>query len=231
MSLPPADWVAEAGLAGGEELAPPVPWEDGKQSTLAALLATLGQILASPRRFFASLPLTGGMGEPLGFVLLIGTTGLLGLLIWQALLEGMVAALPERFVATYLSAFEDNQALIFGLVLLTPLYVAISQFFFSFFLFAALRLVGPAGTSFEAVFRVAAYAQAPAILCLVPWVGGAVARLWHLFLLVIGLSQALQFSKGKAVLALVVAVFLLFLVLFFLVLFFGFLGLWRLFWS
>lgn len=232
MSLPPADWVSEIAVAPDEELATPVPWEDGQQSTLRALLATLGHILASPRRFFTSLPPTGGLGEPLGFVLLVGTTGLLSLLVWQVVLEGMVAGpLPENFVAAYLSAFEDNQTLIFGLVLLTPLYVVITQFLFSIFLFAGLRLVGPAETSFEAVFRVAAYAQAPAVLCLVPWIGGVVARFWHLFLLVFGLAQTLQLSKGKALLALVLAILLLCLVLFFLLLLLGFLGLWRLFGS
>ncbi len=232
MSLPPADWVFEMPLTDSEALVSPVPWEDGQKASLPALLATLGQILASPRRFFASLPHTAGLAEPLGFVLLVGTTGLLSLFLWQSVLEGTITGpLPEGFVAAYLSPLQDDPRLVFGLVLIIPFYVALSQFILSIFLFGALRLVGPAATSFAAVFRVVAYAQAPAVLCLVPWVGGLVARLWHLVLLVLGLSQSLRLSTGKALFSLLLAVLFLFLTFFLLMLLLGLLGLWRFLWS
>lgn len=229
MSLPPADWVAELPLDEDGGLILPVPWEDGQKASLPALLATLGQILAHPRRFFASLPQSGGLADPLGFVLLVGTTGLLSLLLWQSVLEGAVTGpLPEGLVAAYLTALEGNPNLVFGLVLLTPLYVAFSQFIMSISLFWALRLVGPATTSFAAVFRVVAYAQAPAVLCLLPWVGGLAARVWHLALLGYGLSQTLRLSTGKALLSLFLAVLWLALAFVLLLLLLGLLGLWRL---
>lgn len=232
MSLPPADWVGELPWEDGEGQALPVPWEDGQRASLPALWATLWQILAHPRRFFASLPQNGGLAEPLGFVLLVGTTGILGLLLWQSVLEGSITGpLPEGFVAAYLTALQDNPRLVFGLVLITPLYVAFSQFIMSIFLFGALRLVGPAATSFAAVFRVVAYAQAPAVLCLMPWIGGLIARVWHLVLLTYGLSQTLRLSTGKALLSLFLAVLLLSLAFFFLMLLLGLVGLWRILWS
>ncbi|MGQ9920103.1 MAG: YIP1 family protein [Desulfobacca sp.] len=229
MSLPPVDWVGDRDWEEDAGLTLEVPWEDGQRASLPALLATLGQILARPRRFFAGLPQSGGLAEPLGFVLLVGSTGLLSLLLWQAVLEGMVTGpLPEGLVADYLTSLQDNPRLVFALVLMTPLCVALSQSIFSIFLCGALRLVGPGATSFAAVFRVVAYAQAPAVMCLLPWIGGLVARLWHLWLLVCGLSQTLRLSTGKALLSLFVAALLLFLALFLLIMLLGLVGLWRL---
>ena len=51
-------------------------------------MATLRRVLLTPIKFFECLPLTGGLGEPFGFALLVGTTGVLSSLLWQLILEG-----------------------------------------------------------------------------------------------------------------------------------------------
>lgn len=232
MSLPPADWVAETGWGAGEALAAAVPWEDSQRKSLPALLATLWQILLSPRQFFAALAHTGGLGEPLGFVLLVGTTGLLSLLFWQIVLASIgTEALSAGLLANYFTLLQDDPRLVFGLVLLIPFYIAVSQFLLSIVLLAALRLVEGANVSYEMVFRVVAYAQAPAVLAIIPFLGGLLARLWQLVLLVLGISQTLRVSVSKALCSLILAILLLSLMFALFLLFLGFLGLYRLLWS
>lgn len=232
MSLPPVDWLPEVDTASDWPTSVPVAWEDGEKFSLPALLTTLRAILFHPRRFFASLPRRGDLSEALGFVLLVGSTGILGLFLWQAVLAGnILGPAPAGMLGTFLAALQDDRRLVLGLVLLTPLYVALAQFLFSGFLLVAVRLTGSTGTSFTAVFRVVAYAQAAAVLCLVPWVGGVAARLWHLALIIFGLTQALRLSMGKAILTLVLTILLLAFCFFLLLLLLGFLGLWRFLWG
>ena len=52
-----------------------------------------------------------------------------------------------------------------GIFMLTPFLVVLGQFFLSLCLLGAVRLTGPEDTTFESVFRLAAYAQAPAVVC------------------------------------------------------------------
>jgi hypothetical protein len=69
------------------------------------------------------------------------------------------------------------------------------------------------------VFRIAAYAQAPAVICLIPWGGAFIAGMWNLILLIMGLSKKFGSSTLKAMFTLFLAtvfqgvIFLLFLLL------------------
>ena len=231
MSLPPSDWAEDAlvDLSSGE--ANPVEWENPTWSSLPALLATLRRVLWQPKSFFTTMPLTGGLGEPLGFALLVGTTGLLSSFLWQLVLGGGFAETMPVGLSKHMGNFIHDPKVIVGIFLLTPLLVALGQFFLSVCLMWAARLTGPGDTTFEGVFRIAAYAQAPVVACLIPWGGAFVAGVWNLILLVIGLARKFGFSTFKAVFTLILAtifqgiLFLLFLLLS------GGLGLWHLLFS
>ncbi len=209
MSLPPTEWLPgmEAGCEPDEAA---IPWEDSSRSSLPALLLTLRRLFLHPKRFFASLPSSGGLGEPLGFVLLVGTTGVLGAYLWQLLLEGSLqASLPEGLRADSLELLQSDPLVVLGLVLMTPLYVVAAQFIFTAVLFAALHLLTPAVVSFAAVFRVTAYSQAAAVFYLIPWVGQVAAWLGFSILLLFGLTQTLHLSIGRLLFALVQLLLLL----------------------
>lgn len=229
MSLPPCDWPHEAVLEYDPAREPQVAWEDPNRPTLAALLATVGRILWQPRRFFSELPSGGGLGEPLSFALLVGTLGMLSTLFWQLLQEGNFSEVLPLGLAQYADNVMDNPGVLVGVFLLLPLLVVLGQFWFSLCLFWAVRLIGPPQTTFESAFRVAAYAQAPAVLCLVPWGGALVAGIWNLILLVIAVARKFDFSTIKAVFALFLASFFQGMLLAGLLGFVGLLGLWRLF--
>jgi hypothetical protein len=232
MSLPPNDWAEETIENSLSEETHPVEWENPEWSSLPALLVTLRRVLWQPKRFFTNLPLTGGLGEPLGFALLVGTLGVLSSLIWQLVLEGGFSeTMPAVALSKHLGNFMQDPKVVVGIFLLTPFLVAFGQFFLSLCLLGAVRLTGPENTPFESVFRLAAYAQASAVAGIIPWGGAFLVAVWNLILLVIGLSKKFGFSIMKAVFTLVLATAFQGLLFFFGLLLGGVLGLWGFFFS
>jgi hypothetical protein len=229
MSLPPVDWVEEA-LEMPLPAPKPVAWENPELSSLPALLTTLGRVLWQPKRFFADLPLSGGLGEPLGFALVVGTLGVLSTLIWQLILEGgLSVTMPAVALSQHLGNILQDPKVVVGIFLLTPLLVALGQFFLSLCLLGAVRLTGPEDTTFEAVFRLVAYAQASAAVCLIPWGGAFLAAVLNFLLVLIGLSKKFNFSIFKALFTLLLAAFLQGLLFLLGLLLSAALGLWGLF--
>ncbi len=188
--------------------------------------------ILTPKKFFASLPLTGGLGEPLGFALLVGTIGVLSSLLWQLILEGNFSeTMPAVAFSKQIGNFINDPRVVIGIFMLSPFLVALGQFFLSICLLWAVRLTGQEKNTFESVFRVVAYSQAPAVICLIPWGGAFIAAVWHLIVLIIGISKKFDSSIFKAIfiffLAIVFQGFLIFLFL----LLAGILGLWSLLFS
>ena len=231
MSLPPCDWVEDTLENPSMEEANPVEWENPEWPSLWALLATLRRVLLQPRSFFTNLPLTGGLGEPLGFALLVGTTGVLSSFLWQLVLEGGFAETMPVILSKQMGNLMNDPRVVVGIFMLAPFLVISGQFFLSVCLLWAARLTGPGDITFESVFRIAAYAQAPAVICLIPWGGAFIAGIWNLILLIMGLSKKFGSSTLKVMFTLFLAtvfqgvMFLLFLLLS------GALGLWRLLFS
>jgi hypothetical protein len=229
MSLPPNDWTEDIGGNLTPELTRIVEWENPEWSSPWAFVTTLRRVLFSPRAFFAELPVRGGLGEPLGFVLLVGTIGILGSLLWQLLLEGDFSeTMPAVALSKHVGNLMRDPKVIVGIFMLTPFLVACGQFFLSICLLGAVRLTTSEKNTFESVFRVAAYAQAPAVLCLVPWGGAFIAAVWNIILLVIGIAKKFGTSVLKALFTLFLAAVLQGLLLFLFLLLAGVLGFWSL---
>lgn len=228
MSLPPSDWTEDTLEDATLREAQPVEWEDPAWSTLPALLNTIRRLLLKPKSFFTNLPLTGGLGEPLGFALLVGTTGVLSSFFWQLVLDGGFSETVPMVLSKHTGSFMNDPKVVVGIFMLAPFLVALGQFFLSICLLWAVRLTGREETTFEGVFRVAAYAQAPAVICLIPWGGAFIAAVWNLILLIIGISKKFGSSTLKAVFTLFLATVFQGGLLFFLLLVAGALGLWSL---
>ncbi len=186
MSLPPNSWTEDMIENPIPQETNLVEWENPEWSSPNAFVTTLRRVLLTPKKFFANLPLTGGLGEPFGFALLVGTIGVLGSLLWQLILEGDFSeTMPAVVFSKQIGNFINDPRVIVGIFMLTPFLVALGQFFLSICLLWAVRLTGQEKNTFESVFRVVAYSQAPAVICLIPWGGAFIAAVWHLIVLII----------------------------------------------
>jgi hypothetical protein len=184
-----------------------IPWEDrGRYGFFGALIETTKQLLMTPTDFFKAMPVTGGMGAPLLYAVIVGTmatwVGLLYQAVQTALLGGGAFRLPS-----WVAALQGTAVL--GIVaVMAPLLVVIGVFIGAGISHVILLLFGGARRGFEATFRVMAYSVAPGILAIVPFCGGVVGGVWRLVLQIIGLAEAHGISKGLAAVAVLLPILL-----------------------
>jgi hypothetical protein len=194
MSPPPLP----AAMPGGG-----TPWETrGPGEFVAALVETTTAVLLGPSDFFRRMPVTGGIGAPFGYAVVVGYLGLLAQGIYQALLRiGLGSALAglgrDGEVGQILALVQGGVGLVVQ-VILGPIIVTMVLFLAAGLYHVVLLLLGGARRDFEATFRVVAYGHAASALLLVPLCGSLVAFWWWLALLVIGFAEAHGIGRGKA---------------------------------
>jgi len=133
------------------------------------------RIMTDPQEFFAEMPLTGGLGNPLIFVIIsLAIAGVGTMAANGGGLKGILLILGGGILQAFI-----------GTVLL---------------LLIARQLFEGAG-DFEATFRVCAYAGAPAVLIWVPVVK-FIAVLYGIYLLILGLQRAHRYDSVRAALTL-----------------------------
>ena len=146
----------------GGELAPAVrgtPWERRDRIGLvSALVETTQQVLARPTEFFRAMPVTGGLGGPLFYAVILGYAGLVASALYGAVFQALAGSrlleMPHRGELDKLLPYvQGGMGLVFQIVL-GPLLVAAGLFVSSAVLHLLLLLFGGAPRGFEATFRV-----------------------------------------------------------------------------
>jgi hypothetical protein len=166
-------------------------WEDqDKIGFLEGLSRTLKESLFTPQEFFYKLPLEGGFLIPLLYALIIETFATLVSYAWAFCLD------PSWFGTTKLPGFW-----IIVLGVLVPVLVFLRIMISAFILHISLFLVAAAKRNFEATFRVACYSCGPELFNVVPVVGGAVALVWQLYLVIIGLREVHGITTARSLTA------------------------------
>ena len=187
------------------------PWERRSQIGLVpALVETTTSVLFSPTRFFREMPVTGGIGAPLGYGVLLGYIGLVVQAIYQAVFRLAIGSALPRFggrgdLERILPWLEGGLGLVFQIVL-GPVLVVVGLFVGAGVYHLMLLLLGGARRDFEATFRVAAYGHAISVLVLLPFCGGLVAFVWWVAVGTVGLSEVHGIGRGKALAAILLPV-------------------------
>jgi hypothetical protein len=154
------------------------PEPDALAAAARTFAATWQRVLTDPRGFFAEMPETGGLRDPLVFLALCAALDGVGHgLVRLSVAAGVCMAL-ERFAAG---------------VALAALLVLVAQHL----------LDGHAG--FEPTFRAVAYGAAPVVLAWVPRLG-VLALVWAAYLTVCGVERVQQLDRPRAALAVLIAV-------------------------
>jgi hypothetical protein len=136
------------------------------------------KIVTDPQGFFLAMPLTGGLGNPLGFAVLCLLIAGVGFLASDGGLRLAVTLVLWGVVRLFLGA--------------------------ALLLLVARQLFEGRG-DFEATFRACAYAAAPVVLLWVPVVK-YLAVLYSAYLLIVGLQRAQGFDSVKAVLTVLLVI-------------------------
>jgi hypothetical protein len=174
---------------------------------------TTKQVLTTPTLFFRNMAVTGGIGGPLLYAVIVGYLGLLATAIYDAILRGVLGnpfgyfrggdELERLFTSVHWGANLAVQ------VLLGPIFVVIGLFVFAGITHLMLLLVGGAKSGFEATLRAGAYSEAAMLLGVVPVCGSLLSAVVFIVIAIIGLGEAHGIGKGKAALAVLLPFLLL----------------------
>jgi len=195
--LAPAPAGGGAGGGGG------IPWERRDQlGFVPAFIETTQQVLMRSTEFFRAMPVSGGLGSPLLYGVLVGYVGLLAGVVYSAIFQAVVGpgmfGLPHRGELDRLLPYIQGGAGLVVQAVFGPVMVTIGLFLFAGVVHLILMLIGGANRGFEATFRVGCYAEAAALIRVIPLCGGLLSTAYFIVLAIVGLSEAHGISKGKA---------------------------------
>jgi len=177
-----------------------LPWENREQlGFVKAFSDTLVMVLTKPVEAFQLMRTEGDFVGPLIYAVIGGSVGfIVYFLITLALGSfGMMGGRENPLGAM----FGAGIGMIF-MIILCPIFVALSVFIGSAIIHVCLMLVGGAKKSYETTFRVVCFASGSTQpLLIIPFCGGVISGLWGLVAECIGLARAHETDVGRAVLA------------------------------
>ena len=167
---------------------------------LESFVDIVRRVVLQPVGFFAGLPRSGSLLNPLIFALICTEI--------SAILGGILrlAGVGEGFVTGYGFQVPENQDFgeFIGSVIFAPIGGAIGVFVVAGIGQLVVRLVvGATNSGFGATFRVASYASVTSLVSWVPIVGWLLG-LYGIYLAVVGIREMHETTTGKAVLVVLI---------------------------
>ncbi len=197
----------------GVETAPGLPWENRAQLGFGpAFVETVKLVVTAPADAFARMREKGDLFEALIFGIIPSWIGGVFYSIWSMIFASTwIAMMPgpirDRFGG--LMGFGAGSVVI--RVIFLPVFIAIAIAIGAAILHLCLMIVGGLSNSragFEGTFRTICYSSVADFAQVVPFVGGLVAAIWKIVLLVIGFSTVHRTTQGKAIFAILIPLIL-----------------------
>jgi hypothetical protein len=175
------------------------PWER-PGAGLSELIETTKQVLTAPTAFFHTMSVTGGLGRPLAYGLILGTIGLVATTLyravfWASMGPGLTMMRHRAELPWILPYMQTGVGLVLQLVLGPP-FLIVALFISAGIVHLLLMLFGGARRGFEATFRVLCYCEATALISLIPLCGGPIQAVYLIVLGIIGLAEAHGVSRA-----------------------------------
>jgi hypothetical protein len=182
------------------------PWERRSEiGLIPALVETTKAVLFSPTAFFRAMPVSGGIGAPLGYGVILAYLGILLQAVYQAVFRVVMGTSFYRLrgrsdLGHVMPWLEGGVGFAFQ-VIFGPVIAVVCLFIGAGIYHLMLMLLGAARRDYETTFRVAAYSQAASIFAVVPGCGSLIVFVWWIVVATIGLSEAHGIGRGQALAA------------------------------
>jgi len=195
------------------------PWESGG-GFIGAFFKTTQEVLFSPNRFFKKISSGEGYWAPLIYGLITGIIGQGAAIFWLWLL--MAQFIPiERLPFQYGTS-------ILKIIVPLPFQEAIAIFIGSGVIHLCLMIVRGNNGGYKTTFRAIAYSYSAYLFGIIPFIGLLIGGIYAIILTIIGVREGHGISTGKAVLAVllpVIVIFgLIFIAIFLVMMFVGSMG-------
>jgi hypothetical protein len=210
--MPVRDSSAQAG-PGTEStpvspIEPYVPWEDkGKLGFLGSLYETWKQSCFDPTNFFARMPTSGGILNPLIYGLIFSFIGYVFQMLYMQLF-GQIFDFTQWIPSMYrsfdpeLMDFSRKIRSVYTLfsIPIFPFLATAGFFIWSGIIHLILTIFGWKKHDFESSFRIVVYSEGPAFFRIIPFIGDFISSIWQLVLVIIGIKEVHKTGIGKALL-------------------------------
>ncbi|HSB63584.1 MAG TPA: Yip1 family protein [Thermoanaerobaculia bacterium] len=180
--------------------APPsggLPWET-KALGPEPFFETAKLFVTAPDQAWRLTRETGDFTRPLLFGVIVGWVGLVFNAVWGAMIGvPWLRYVPEQYRG-YMGRAGGG---IVAQVILGPLFIALGLFIGSAIFHVAFMIVGAlrgSRSQFEGTFRAVSYSSIAHIAYVIPFVGGLVALVWRIYLMMLGVQQLHKTTQGKA---------------------------------
>jgi len=198
----PAAPPTQIGAVSTSETAVPrggLPWDERQtKGFFNAFVETLMMVLGKPGVAFTVMKREGGLGEPLLYLVVGSSFGIIVYILMTLLLPSAIP-LGDRDGMGHLVGAGIGSVF---MIILAPVFAAIGAFIASAIFHVCLMIVGGARHSFETTFRVVCFTGGSVDpLLIIPFCGGLIVGIWKIVLYCIGLSRAHETDIGRAVLA------------------------------
>jgi hypothetical protein len=183
------------------------------------LYRVLSGVLFSPTEFFRG---ARGMAlkDALIFGILTGSIGYLFNIFWKFYFQS-----PELSLMTKLFPDMASNDIILGMMIWSPFIVFMSTLFTAAVFHISLFILGAASRGFEGTFKVILFSNAISVFNLIPYssiaevsgfisyIGFIALTLWSIIIIVTGLKEIHEISTVKAVLSLILPLFIIMILL------------------
>jgi len=155
--------------------------------------------ITAPDQAWAKARETGDYMRPLIFALIVAWVGAIFSAVWGSMFgAGMLKMLPPQY--SRFAAMGSGGGLIANIIL-APIVIVCGLFIGSAILHVSFMIVGALSGSksqFEGTFRVVSYSSIAHIAYVIPFVGGLVALVWRLYLMMLGVQRLHRTTQSKA---------------------------------
>ncbi len=178
-----------------------VPWESG-EGFIGAFLQTLRGSLFSPTKFFKKISFGEGYWAPLIYGLIIGIIGNGCAIFWFWLFMA-------QFIPLDRLPFQYSLSII-QIIVPLPFQQAIAILIGSAVLHLSLIIVRGNNHGYKTTFRAISYSYSGLIFGIIPFIGLFIGNIYVLILDIIGVREGHGIPTGKAVLAVLLPVIVIF---------------------
>jgi hypothetical protein len=202
-SVAPAELVVSGATTGAARTG--LPWENRESTSFfTALFETIVMVLTKPNEAFRIMRREGGLGDPVLYMLIMGTAGAVISFVYSTFLQMLgIGAGGDAAFGRLLGIGATS----FVALIMMPVFVLVGLFIGAAIVHVCLMIVGGANQSFETTLRVIAYGNGSAsVFRLVPFCGGLIAAIYGLVVNCIGLAQAHETDTWRAVVAILLPV-------------------------
>jgi Uncharacterized protein conserved in archaea len=177
-----------------------LPWE--RDPSMDAFTETMSLVLGSPQEAFSNMRRTGGLGNPIGFLIIGTVIGQIANTIYYGIIGGFIRAAAAEAPLQVEALILAGAIQLVGGVIMALIFAPVGTLIGAGIHHLLLMMVGGANAGYEATFRCLCFVSgSTSILFAIPCVGPLLYPFFVIIIMIHAFANAHETSGGKAAFA------------------------------